>query len=560
MPLQQHFRPSGLRAPLGMLAIGTLLCAMTVPLFLATAEAQNIEVGVRYRQSAPVLARYPDLDLRLDTPALQAGRQTLTTQTELESFLSDLLRPGAPVARTVLAETTQKRQIPLLFFSKEGLTDPAALARLGRPIVWLIGQQHGNEPAGGEAMLAVAKALAEGELKPLLSSLVIAMVPRANPDGAAAEKRDTASGMDMNRDHATLSLPEVRALHRAMQVLPPDLAIDAHEFSVAARWVQKFGALQAVDLMLLSATHPMAPDATRALADTVFEPAMVKAAHAHGLKTFAYHTTSTRRDDTAVSMGGNAPGISRNALGLSGAVAFLLETRGVGIGMESFQRRVATHYIAIRAALETAAREASLLRDTVLAARQQLANDTRTLIVAHKVGASPLELPLIDPETGADKIVPVTFSNSRQISILEQRQRAAAYILPPSSDQALDRLAALGARTCRLSAPLETELDVLTVTDRGQANRRAINPNQSIKGTLARRPVAVPAGSIIVPMAQPSSARIAAVLEPDAPGGFLGLDVIPLPAEAQVAPIMRLPAGATVQFRDGETCAIDRTP
>lgn len=525
------------------------------------AVAQDIAVGVRYKQSAAVLARYPDLALKLDTPALSPGRQTLTTHAEMEAYVTALAKPGAPLSIATLGELQQGRKIPVLTFSKEGLADPAALKALGRPVVWLIGQQHGNETAGGEAMLALAKALAEGELKPLLDRLVVVVVPRANPDGAAAEKRETAAGLDMNRDHAALSLPEVRALHKAIQALPPDLIIDAHEFSVAARWVEKFSGLQAVDLMVLSATHPMVPEATRAMAQSVFELAIVAAAKAQGLSSSTYYTTSTRRDDAGVSMGGNAPGIARNAFGLMGAVSILLETRGVGVGMEAYQRRVVTHYIAVKAALEVAARDGAKLQAAVVEARRALAGDTRQLIVAHKVGNDPVDLPLVDPETGAEKIVKVQFSNSRRVTITEQRVRPEGYVLLPAAFDGLDELALMGAQTCRLTAAAEIDVEVFNVTDRGRANRRAINPDQSVKGQMERRRVAVPVGAVVVPMAQPAAARIAAVLEPDAPGGFLGLDVVMLAPDQTQAPIWRLMPGSTITAAglagDGGTlCAV----
>jgi len=35
-------------------------------------------------------------------------------------------------------------------------------------MVFLVGLQHGNEPAGGEAMLVLAREFALGTLKPLL--------------------------------------------------------------------------------------------------------------------------------------------------------------------------------------------------------------------------------------------------------------------------------------------------------------------------------------------------------------------------------------------------------
>src|SRR5213079_66616 len=109
--------------------------------------------------------------------------------------------------------------------SAEGLADPAAIRRLGRPVIWLIAQQHGNEPAGGEAMLALASALAKGALAPVLDRISVAIVPRANVDGAANDRRTLASGADPNRDHLLLSQPEVRALHTAMRSLPPDVVV-----------------------------------------------------------------------------------------------------------------------------------------------------------------------------------------------------------------------------------------------------------------------------------------------------------------------------------------------
>ena len=65
-------------------------------------------------------------------------------------------------------------------------------------------------------MLALASALAAGELAPLLDRISVVIVPRVNVDGAAADQRVLASGADANRDHLLLSQPEVRALHAAM--------------------------------------------------------------------------------------------------------------------------------------------------------------------------------------------------------------------------------------------------------------------------------------------------------------------------------------------------------
>src|SRR5204863_1849423 len=182
-----------------------------------------------------------------------------------------------------IGRSTQDRDIPVVYLTNEGLSDPAAIARLGRPVIWLIGQQHGNEPAGGEAMLALASALGRGELAPVLARITVVSVPRADVDGAAADKRVLASGADGNRDHLLLSQPEVRALHQAMRALPPDVVFDHHEFSVAWRWVEKFNGLQAADVMILEATNPSIPKALSEIARNLYRPALEAAIRRQGL-------------------------------------------------------------------------------------------------------------------------------------------------------------------------------------------------------------------------------------------------------------------------------------
>lgn len=510
-------------------------------------------MGNRYRQSADVLARYPDIAIRLDTPALAPGRTTPTSQEELETFILKLSRPNAPVVVQTLTTTPQGRALPILTFTRERLTEPSAIRAAGRPIVWLIGQQHGNEPAGAEAMLALAKALAEGELRPLLDTLSIVMIPRANPDGAAADTRDTSQRMDLNRDHATLALPETRAIHGAVLTLPPDLVIDAHEFSVAQRWIEKFGGLQAVDLMVLDATHPMVPEAVRDLARKTFVPAIEAAVKAHGLATFPYHTTSTRTADRTISMGGNAPGIARNAFGLSGAVSFLLETRGVGIGLESYQRRVATHYIAIKAALETAAANAAALRTTVATARAANAHPSGPIVVRHVVENDPVVLPLVDPVTGQARSAEMLMANSRRVTVTAHRPWPEGYVILPEAKGGAAEMRLLGAATCIVRVTTEIDAEMFEVHDRGTADRRAINPDAAVRAAIRSVRVAIPAGSLYVPTAQAAGARIALALEPDAPGSFIALDVLRAPAEHPTVPIVRvLNAGALKLSPSGE--------
>src|SRR4029077_5636073 len=138
--------------------------------------------------------------------------------------------------------------------------------------------------------------------------------------------------------------------------------------------------------------HPMVNRDIKRLADTVFRPRIEEALQAEGLSTFDYYTTEVDAADKTVSMGGNAPGAARNTFGLAHAVSFLIESRGVGIGRESFQRRVATHYLAARAVLETTAKSAERLREAIKDSQRAAAHETASIVVAHKLGIRPLTL------------------------------------------------------------------------------------------------------------------------------------------------------------------------
>ena len=118
----------------------------------------------------------------------------------------------------------------------------------------------------------------------------------------------------------------------------------------------------------------------------------------HGLSSHDYVTTGTDMDDRLVSLGGNAPGIARNAFGLRGSVSYLIETRGVGIGLQSYQRRVATHYLLAKSLLEASAAEGTDLRTAIAAARRAAAADRSPLVVSHQLTRRPLEMPLMDPK------------------------------------------------------------------------------------------------------------------------------------------------------------------
>jgi hypothetical protein len=503
-----------------------------------------------YGQTEAVARHYPDPAMRFETPGFAPGKTDFTSHQEMMDFIYALQKTSSNVQVRIIGASQEGRVIPMLVFSNSGLFAAADLIRLNRPIVFLQGLQHGNEPAGGEIMLALAKDLARGALKPLLDKITVIIVPRCNPDGAYYFTRTPARGIDINRDHIKMDLPETIALHQAINEFQPEVFVDAHEFSVATRWMEKFGKLLAYDLTLLYATNPNVPAALTALADNVYRRNIVREVEGAGYSHFWYFTTSYNPADKKVSMGGTSPDIGRNTAGLQNAISFLIESRGVGIGRASYARRVHAHYVAIAGVLNTTADNAARVMDTVRAARTavalQAAKPGPDIAVTSKNPLVTQKLAMRDPVTGELAQVEVEWDDSLAATPELVRKRPFAYVMPPAYADVARRLAYSGVEVRRLHAPLTVEVESYQVTDRraGTVYYEG-HIRSSVTTEVMPKSMTFAAGSYVYVMTQPNANVIAAALEPESPSSFVTFGIIPVDRKGAAgamgeAPVYRL--------------------
>jgi hypothetical protein len=264
----------------------------------------------------------------------------------------------------------------------------------------------------------------------------------------------------------------------------------------------------------------------------------------HKLTSHDYVTTAANMDDRTVSLGGNAPGIARNTFGLRGSVSYLIETRGVGIGLQSYQRRVATHYLLAKALLEASASDSGLAK-AIAAAREEAAADRSPLVVSHKVERRPFEMPLIDPQTGAPKPTPLTLADSRSLTMVERRDRPQGYLVMRGANTVAEHLALNDVTSCEVAGANKLAVeayDVQRVAPQTGGGRESINPDQAVRVAVHPSTVDVPRGALFVTMAQPAAGIAAAALEPDSPGSYLGVGVIPMNDGESEAPVYRVMA------------------
>ena len=530
--------PPPLGQPQAYPGVVTSPVEITLPAAGTVAQTTTAEEEAAFENPA-VAARFPDPVTRYDTPGLAPNRRAFSTNAEIGQWLQQLTSAPGPTGShaSVLMVGTSQRGAPIhaAVFTRATGNSPQNLDATKLPTVLLVAQQHGDEPAGSEALLVIAGELAQGLLQPLLENVNVIVVPRANPDGAEAGTRATANGVDMGRDHLLLNTPEAQALAALVRNYRPIAVIDAQEFTVAGPYLEKFQSLQRYDALLQYATTANVPEFLTKASKEWYHAPMVRALNGQNLANEWYYTTSARADDLRLSMGGTQPDTLRNVSSLKSAVSMLVATRGVGLGHTHIQRRVHTHITAVTSALRsTAERAASLeqvrsfvVRDTsALACREQVTIDA---------AATPgqRDITMLDPQTGADRVLNVGWNSSLKLRNLKSRPRPCGYWLSENAGTAIERLKLLGLQVLRVAEPGSLLADTYRETSNDTGARADVSGMAGDKDTivppqvqLVRSAIDVQTGSYFVPLNQPLASLAVAALEPDTQSSYFANHLI----------------------------------
>lgn len=353
----------------------------------------------------------------------------MTTQAQLEAYLAAL---DAADDRMYLysagTSSTYMQDIPLVVFTQADLSaaknvEQAAQAMgKDKPTVLIRAQMHGNEPAGGEAALALIKWLTGSLGDELLDKINVCVIPRQNPDGAQTYTRTVKGSIDPNRDCMQLQSQEITGYVEVCRWLTPEIIVDAHEYTVKT----EKEILPAGDIMVQTGNTVDNTEAYRAL-NLELAGEVFAAMGERGLD-YRYYNDCASALSTSISGGYAAK---------QGSLYILLESRGIGGGLSGYSRRIISHVISMEAILRFAAENTDKVRSTVADQRQTIIEKggkyDPTEVVALKVTskkAPELELPVrtLNQKTGAvteDVQVPVTYS------VIERSRIApTAYVIP----------------------------------------------------------------------------------------------------------------------------------
>lgn len=506
--------------------------------------------GQSYKQPEQVKALYPNPIIKFDTPGFKAGKQNFTTQEEMMKFLKDLDKKSKLMKMENSIYSLEGREIPLLIFTTSKNEHSANFKR--KPTVWIEGQIHGNEPAGGESLLVMAQQLATGELgKDVLEKINVVMVPRKNPDGSYYFQRQNAKRLDANRDHMKFELSDMREVNKAYQRFKPEVAIAAHEEGVGNGTfpdIGEAGALKYYDINMAKQYNLNTPKSIFEKNDEWLINQAHKDLEKNGYSSSAYLLVERSKDgEYKVTEEGTEPRFETTYQGLQPSFSLFIESRGIGIGRENFERRVAAQVTTQTSLLKTTARLAAEIKATVKAAREEVVrkgetvkdNDKIIITSTHQELAEKKLLKVVDIAKGEVVEIPVKYlSLDKGIPTLE-RVRPNAYILPPAYHDIAEKLQIAGIKVSKLK-----EEKVLTVERYMVTEQKAESPYyqghilNNVKTEVQEKKYVFPKGSYVFQMNQPAANLIAEALEPEAVDSFVRFNFVPVNVGEEI-PIYR---------------------
>jgi zinc carboxypeptidase len=486
-----------------------------------------------------------------------AERSDYRTTPSYEETIAYVRRIAAAAPRQVRIETFGRsgegRDLIAVLLARDGLFDPEALHRAGRPVVLIQNSIHAGEMDGKDACLALLRDLVVTKEKAgLLKQAVLVVIPIYNVDGHERSGpynrinqngpqetgfRTQARNLNLNRDYMKADAPETRAFLRLWARLLPDLFVDTHVTD---------GADFQYDTTYALDSGPDAPAAQAEWGGRVLAPYLEASVGKAGHVIGPYVSLKNNRDPTqGLTIGATPPRFSTGYVVLQNRIGLLVETHM----LKPYKTRVTGTYELLRAVLELVNRDASALvsmnRDadaaTVAAGKRYDPQAAFPLRLEADGATEPFQFRgyefKIEPSaiSGTERIdyseVSKEMTVPRQTTLRVARSvpPPRAYIVPAPWTPVVDVLQAHGLRIVRTSHEWTGEVETYRCHDATwldhpfEGRQILFNPGEGrstagagVRCDQVRQTLSFPAGSAVVPLDQ-RAARVAIhFLEPEA--------------------------------------------
>jgi len=503
----------------------------------------------------------PDLRSRAE----MSNYEETSSYADLQRVITGLTASSPLVHTESFGKTEEGRDLPLWVISEPKVTTPAAARKLGRPLVFVQANIHAGEVEGKEAVIALARRLTAGDLRPLAKQLVILIAPNYNADGnekvsvqnrtaqygpvAGVGTRENSKGLDLNRDYMKLDSLEARALVGLMNKWDPHVLVDLHTTN---------GSYHANHLTYSPILNPNADarliEFTRERMLAPIREAMLKK---HNWRTYYYGNFGPEdgggRESSRVDPAnpGNVtwrtfdhrPRFGNNYAGLRNRIAILSEA----YSYLDFKGRIdVTEDFVDEIWKSVAANAKQIMTLTAQADRQftappsakpvELGLDFQIRALPERVGIFVGDVrKVVNPKSGremlamTDMAVPVSMKDYGVFAATRSTALPKGWLIPsnPRLDAAVERLRIHGVTIREITTPAQVSVERFTIADYTRAERVFQGRREArLKGTFEPAQLSVTPGALFVPADQPLARLAFYLLEPESDDGLVTWNVI----------------------------------
>ena len=493
-------------------------------------------------------------DDKLKSRAELTNYEETTRYEEVLNFIAELQKRSPLIRLESFGKSEEGRSLPLMILSDSPISNPRDARSSGKPIVFIMANIHAGEVEGKEAMLHLSRRILFGDLKPLLSKLIILIAPIYNADGnekisvnnrtaqngpiAGVGVRENSKGYDLNRDYMKLDSSEARSLINLCNRWDPHLTVDLHTTNGSYHGYH------------LTYSQPLNPNTSAAILSYHRDkmlPAITRAMlKNHKFRSYYYGNfprftdLPTPGEKTRWEAFTHQPRIGQNYHGLRNRLTILSEA----YSYLTFKRRVEVTESFVEEIFKyAAANTAEILQLTKRADEETVRNfsDSGTIQQGVEFEMRPLPKPVDiligevvkvkNPRSGKDmtamvedKFKPVRMDDYGIFAAKRSVVAPRAYVFKPEKnlEQVIEKLLQHGIAVEELTATLQAEVEVFTIGNVTRA-QRAFQSHREMKitGTYRKESMTFPVGTIIVRTAQPLGRLVCYLLEAESDDGFV---------------------------------------
>jgi len=526
--------------------------------------------------------------------------QETSRYADVLAFFGQLEKESPLLHLQTFGRTHEGRDLPLVIISEPPLTTPREARDSGKTIVFVLANIHAGEVEGKEACQEIARRLTGGDLRRLLSKVIVLMAPIYNADGnerisltnrteqngpiGGVGVRENSQGLDLNRDFMKVEASETKALLQLFNEWDPHLTVDLHTTD---------GSYHGYHLTYSPPLNPSGDGPLLEYHRRKMMPALTKALLRHyGFRSYYYGNFASKASLSRDIFQGEAKGEPReiwrtfspqprvgfNYVGLRNRFCILSEA----YSYLDFRRRIAVTEAFVTEILKyTAANGAEIRRLTREADVRMIAlsrNDyggasvpasrespkERRIGVQYMPKALPKPVPILVGEVVKktnvlsgyemtamveDAVTPVKMLDYGLFAAARSVPIARAYLIPhkEGTGAIVEKLHAHGIVVEELASPLTTDVETFTVEKVTRSPRRFQgHDNVKVAGRFEQKKMRFESGTYLVRTSQPLGLLAAYLLEPESDDGLVSWNFL----DAYLEPQKVFPIYKVMRIRD----------